>query len=179
MSETDWNKVAQVVLAKCSSKDPYFPKPSAALAMGWGEEFAKWNLTPEDLIAGVSKAYGDHVSGFRPLPRDIIDAARALRNERAMKEPEEISDQRFRELERKVAHDAAELVRLESPPVPRPTGEYIRRGDDTNPLNVPCPYCKATIGRPCVNSATGHALRESPAHPSRVELFEQQYGQPV
>lgn len=79
---TDWNRVAAAVLAKCASKDPFFPKPSPALAMGWGEEFEKWNLTPDDLLAGVTKAYSDNGAGFRPLPKDIVDAARAIRRDR-------------------------------------------------------------------------------------------------
>ena len=78
---TDWNRVAAAVLAKCASKDPFFPKPSAALAVGWGEEFKAWNLTPDQLLAGVTRAYRDHGNGFRPLPKDIIDAARTVRRE--------------------------------------------------------------------------------------------------
>jgi hypothetical protein len=73
--------VAAAVLAKCASKDPFFPKPSAALALGWGEEFACWNLTTEQLIAGVTRAYRDNGAGFRPLPKDIVDAARTVRRE--------------------------------------------------------------------------------------------------
>lgn len=82
---TDYTRVAAAVLAKCASKDPFFPKPSAALAMGWGEEFACWNLTADDLLAGVTKAYRDNGNGFRPLPKDIVDAARAVRRERDAK----------------------------------------------------------------------------------------------
>jgi hypothetical protein len=86
---TDYNRVAAAVLAKCASKDPFFPKPSAALAMGWGEEFEKWNLDPDDLIAGVTKAYSDNGHGFRPLPKDIVDAARAIRRDRSDRESTE------------------------------------------------------------------------------------------
>jgi hypothetical protein len=82
---TDWTRVAAAVLAKCATKDPFFPKPSPALATGWGEEFKDWNLTPDDLLAGVTRAYHDHGSGFRPLPKDIVDAARAIRRERDAK----------------------------------------------------------------------------------------------
>lgn len=78
---TDWNRAAAAVLAKCASKDPFFPKPSAALALGWGEEFANWNLTVDQLIAGVTRAYRDNGAGFRPLPKDIVDAARTVRRE--------------------------------------------------------------------------------------------------
>lgn len=77
----DWARVAAAVLAKCASKDPFFPKPSASLAIGWGEEFEDWNLTPEQLAKGVTRAYHDHGNGFRPLPKDIIDAARTVRRE--------------------------------------------------------------------------------------------------
>lgn len=79
---TDWNRIAAAVLAKCASKDPFFPKPSPVLAQGWGEEFGKWNLTVDDLLAGVTKAYSDNGNGFRPLPKDIVDAARAIRRDR-------------------------------------------------------------------------------------------------
>lgn len=83
MSDTDWNKVAAAVLGKCASKDPFFPKPSAALAIGWGEEFFKWRkvLAPDDLIKAVSRAYSEHGNGFRPLPKDIVDAARTIKRE--------------------------------------------------------------------------------------------------
>lgn len=83
---TDYTRIAAAVLAKCASKDPFFPKPSAALAMGWAEEFECWNLTADDLLAGVTRAYRDNGNGFRPLPKDIVDAARAVRKERTDRE---------------------------------------------------------------------------------------------
>jgi hypothetical protein len=86
---TDYTKVAAAVLAKCATKDPFFPKPSPALALGWGEEFECWNLTVEDLLAGVTKAYRDNGNGFRPLPKDIVDAARAIRRDRSDREDNE------------------------------------------------------------------------------------------
>lgn len=86
---TDYTRMAAAVLAKCASKDPFFPKPSAALAMGWGEEFERWNLDTDDLLAGVTKAYSDNGNGFRPLPKDIVDAARAIRRDRSDRESTE------------------------------------------------------------------------------------------
>lgn len=86
---TDYTRIAAAVLAKCASKDPFFPKPSPALALGWGEEFQSWNLTADDLLAGVTRAYRDHGNGFRPLPKDIVDAARAIRRDRAERESTE------------------------------------------------------------------------------------------
>lgn len=85
----DYTKIAAAVLAKCATKDPFFPKPSPMLCLGWGEEFQKWNLSADDLLAGVSKAYSDNGNGFRPLPKDIIDAARAIRRDRSDREDDE------------------------------------------------------------------------------------------
>jgi hypothetical protein len=99
---TDWNRVAAAVLAKCASKDPFFPKPSAALAIGWGEEFERWNLTIDDLLAGVTKAYGDNGNGFRPLPKDIVDAARAIRRDRSDRESTEDRHKREAAIDAKV-----------------------------------------------------------------------------
>lgn len=120
---TDWNRVAAAVLAKCASKDPFFPKPSAALAMGWGEEFACWNLTPEDLVAGVTKAYRDNGAGFRPLPKDIVDAARAIRKDRTDRET--IAERQARE----DARDA-ELDRRTLAAITRRTGEVVGKSVD-------------------------------------------------
>lgn len=86
---TDYTRIAAAVLAKCATKDPFFPKPSPALAMGWAEEFECWNLTVDDLLAGVTKAYRDNGNGFRPLPKDIVDAARAIRRDRSDRESDE------------------------------------------------------------------------------------------
>lgn len=86
---TDYTRMAAAVLAKCASKDPFFPKPSAALALGWGEEFEHWNFTLEDLLEGVTKAYHDNGNGFRPLPYDIAQAARAIRKDRTDRESTE------------------------------------------------------------------------------------------
>lgn len=102
---TDYNRIAAAVLAKCASKDPFFPKPSAALAMGWGEEFERWNLTADDLVAGVTKAYSDHGNGFRPLPKDIVDAARAIRRDRADRESDEDRSLREARNDRKALGD--------------------------------------------------------------------------
>lgn len=39
-------------------------------------------------------------------------------------------------------------------------------------LRVPCRHCKATVGSPCMNAATGQPLRNLPAHPIRVSDSE-------
>lgn len=100
---TDYTRIAAAVLAKCSSKDPFFPKPSAALAMGWGEEFECWNLSADDLLAGVTRAYRDNGNGFRPLPKDIVDAARAIRRDRCEREDDETRRAREAAIDEKAA----------------------------------------------------------------------------
>lgn len=102
---TDYARMAAAVLAKCASKDPFFPKPSAALALGWGEEFECWNLTQDELLAGVTKAYRDNGNGFRPLPKDIVDAARAVRKDK--RDRETIAERQAREDERDADYEKA------------------------------------------------------------------------
>lgn len=43
---------------------------------------------------------------------------------------------------------------------------YRRPGAVDNALAVRCRHCKARPGRPCVNVARNHAIRDTP-HPSR------------
>ena len=38
--------------------------------------------------------------------------------------------------------------------------------------SVPCPYCGADVGHPCVRSGTQSPLRMTAGHPSRVEAAE-------
>ncbi|WP_395704845.1 hypothetical protein [Rhodococcus ruber] len=69
---------ADLVLAKCNAHDPWFPKPSDAIAEAWAETFARSRLTREDLLAGVARAYslaGDN--GYRPLAGSIVTHAKA------------------------------------------------------------------------------------------------------
>lgn len=112
---TDWNRVAAAVLAKCASKDPFFPKPSAALAIGWGEEFECWNLTVDDLLAGVTKAYRDNGNGFRPLPKDIVDAARAIRRDRSDREDDAQRALREKRNDRKALENIIARVGISAP----------------------------------------------------------------
>lgn len=81
---TDYTTLAARTLAKCAAYDPWFPKPSESLVNAWAEhlEIHK-NLTLQDLLAAVTKVYNERGSGFRPLPKDITDAAHALRADAA------------------------------------------------------------------------------------------------
>lgn len=86
---TDYRQIAALALAKCAAYDPWFPKPSQALVDSWSEAIAKYKLGQYDVLAGVAKMYADNGSGFRPLPKDLTDAARAVRRERGERESEQ------------------------------------------------------------------------------------------
>jgi hypothetical protein len=76
MNETDL-ETARQVLARCAGHDPWFPNPDPMVVAVWAEQFAQSGLPRERLIRGVFRAYRDNGSGFRPLPKDILAAARA------------------------------------------------------------------------------------------------------
>lgn len=78
----NYHQIAAVALAKCAAYDPWFPKASQAIVDSWAEQIKHYKLGPADVLAGVKKMYSEHGSGFRPLPKDLTDAARAERRER-------------------------------------------------------------------------------------------------
>lgn len=82
----DYQQVAALALAKCAAYDPWFPKASQAIVDSWAEQIQRYELSLPDTLAGVTKMYSENGSGFRPLPKDLTDAARAIRRERAERE---------------------------------------------------------------------------------------------
>lgn len=92
---TDYHQAAALALAKCAAYDPWFPKASQAIVDSWAEQIEKYKLDVPDVLAGVTKMYSDNGSGFRPLPKDLTDAARAVRRDRTERESE--SERRARE----------------------------------------------------------------------------------
>lgn len=96
---------AAKALAKCAAYDPWFPQPNRATVAAWAEQIDRWNLGIEDVLAGVTKMYADNGSGFRPLPKDLVDAARAIRADRTQRESraerEAREDRRDAELEQR------------------------------------------------------------------------------
>lgn len=78
----DYQQIAAKALAKCAANDPWFPQPNRATVLAWAEQIAIYRLDEADVLAGVTVAYRDHGSGFRPLPRDIVQAAVAIRRDR-------------------------------------------------------------------------------------------------
>lgn len=81
----NYAQVAAAVYQACNAFDPYLPPLSAELAKAWGRLFEKYKLNVDDLMSGVDRVYIEHGSGYRPLPKDICDAARAERMERDAK----------------------------------------------------------------------------------------------
>lgn len=82
----DYKQVAALALAKCAAYDPWFPKASVATVEAWAEAIQEYRLELPDVLAGVKLAYRDNGSGFRPLPKDIVQAARAVRKDRLDRE---------------------------------------------------------------------------------------------
>lgn len=82
-------QIAAQVLSRCAANDPWFPQPNRATAIAWAEHIARWKIELPDALEGVSKMYADNGSGFRPLPKDFCDAARAVRRVRTESESRE------------------------------------------------------------------------------------------
>ncbi len=85
----DYPATAAKALALCAAHDPWFPEPNRATAAAWADQIANYQLGVDDVLAGVRIAYRDNGSGFRPLPRDIVQAALAIRRDRLQRESRE------------------------------------------------------------------------------------------
>lgn len=104
---SDYHQTAARALAKCAAYDPWFPQPNRATVEAWAEQIAEYQLDEPDVLEGVKIAYRDNGSGFRPLPRDIVQVARAWRRDRTEREStaerEAREDRRDAELEARIA----------------------------------------------------------------------------
>jgi hypothetical protein len=159
-------ETARMILAKCAAYDPWFPQPIDATVFAWAEQIALMNLSRDDLLAGVTECYRIHGSGFHPLPADVIGAARAIRQDRAMRQPFELKPIQPANTARLEALLAAHQI---GHSIPGPDERY-ERSTGPSPRSVACPHCHAPVGRPCYNSATRKPLGEPPHyHPTRIE----------
>lgn len=84
----DYKQIAALALAKCAAYDPWFPKASQATVDAWAEAIGEYRLSLPDVMAGVKLAYRDNGSGFKPLPKDIVQAARLARKDRRERDPD-------------------------------------------------------------------------------------------
>lgn len=71
----EWKQTAALVLAKCAANDPWFPNGGESVVLAWAEVFKKSEMQRIDLIGGVTLAYMEHGSGFKPLPADLVKYA--------------------------------------------------------------------------------------------------------
>ncbi|AVP42382.1 hypothetical protein QEH38_gp81 [Mycobacterium phage LilSpotty] len=83
---TDYHQTAAHALALCAAHDPWFPQPNRATVEAWAGQIALYGLEERDVLEGVRLAYRDNGSGFRPLPKDIVQAARQVRADRTQRE---------------------------------------------------------------------------------------------
>lgn len=108
----DYRQTAALALAKCAAYDPWFPKASEAIVVAWAEQIEYWKLELPDVLAGVIKMYADNGSGFKPLPKDLIDASRVVRAERCQRESRAARE--ARENARDARLDAAVLREIQA-----------------------------------------------------------------
>jgi hypothetical protein len=151
---------AKAVLAKCAANDPWFPQPSEATILAWAEQIALTNLELADLLAGVTAAYRERGSGFRPLARDIIAAANAVREDRFQRQPLADIEAHNDQMDERLKSLVFELAEAKS--IDRAL-KYHR--PKHNPLNVACTYCHASIGHRCTSG--GVTMRRY--HDSRLK----------
>lgn len=104
-------QIAAQVLSHCAANDPWFPQPNRATAIAWAEHVARWQIALPDALQGVSKMYGDNGAGFRPLPKDFIDAARYVRAKRCQDESD--AERRAREDQRDIALEQRNQAKLQ------------------------------------------------------------------
>ena len=71
------------------------------------------------MLDGVTKMYADNGSGFRPLPKDLTDAARAVRRERTERESD--TERQAREDRRDAELNQRRLAALVEPVAERMT----------------------------------------------------------
>ncbi|MGP4054289.1 hypothetical protein ACTWP6_05610 [Mycobacterium sp. 4D054] len=145
----DYQQTAAKALAKCAANDPWFPQPNRATVLAWAEQIAVYRLNESDVLAGVTIAYRDHGNDkigerFRPLPRDIVQAAITIRRDRIDRETT---------AERQAREDRAD-ARLEAGRPAAATAEADLAGAIPAPyrgaIDHPCPTCGAETGQPCV-----------------------------
>lgn len=77
MISDEYKRAAALVLAKCATKDLWFPNIGETAILGWAEVFQDSRLTTDELLDGVDRAYRTEEQGYRPLPASIVTHARA------------------------------------------------------------------------------------------------------
>jgi hypothetical protein len=118
---------------------------------------------PRDLAL---KAVRDHLRdqpGVWLEPGHIHQRVRAHVRDQLEREPDEYREARQDALAAKVAEAVTAIAEAKASFPQKITRPKV------NALTVPCPYCKAGIGRLCTNDAMGGKPRTP--HPSRIEAL--------
>jgi hypothetical protein len=166
----NYPQIAAAVYQACTTYDQYLPQLSPDLARSWAKVFARFGLTAEQLIKGVDAVYATKGNGYRPLPADIAEAARSIRQSEAMAESDAQREARQEALSAKAVEDAAALAERKGIP---PAEKYHRPAPgEHGPARVRCPWCHAGPGQPCVVPRTNKRLTQTRHHPSRIEAAE-------
>lgn len=76
MISEESKRAATLVLAKCATKDLWFPNVGETAILGWAEVFEESRLSVDELLDGVDRAYRKEEQGYRPLPASIVSHAR-------------------------------------------------------------------------------------------------------
>ncbi|AMQ67020.1 hypothetical protein SEA_CRACKLEWINK_85 [Mycobacterium phage Cracklewink] len=173
-------QVATAVYQACANYDQYLPEASKPVMLAWAKVFERYRLTVEDLLAAVDKLYAEHGNGWKPLPGDIAQTARALRTERADSqvtvtpaltgaEEQRAAAARLEAMKALAAEKALESA---EPAAASPAGSNPYSA--VNPLSVSCDHCRAAIGAPCMVAGTNQRLTKTPYHDSRVQKAKAQ-----
>lgn len=104
-------------------------------------------------------------------PGHIVERWRAYRRDQLDREEDAAREARQAALDARNVEVLGVASLVESITAEPITPKHVRRSEQhgLNPLVVPCPWCKATVGRACTNSAT---KQNTEPHPSRVEAVE-------
>lgn len=137
--------------------------------LAWAQAVEPHRISQQDLEDGVTSYYDSNRDGRTIQVADLVAHARAIRRERGEREPDEAREARQEALAAKVAEMSEELAGRRGIPAPEP--KYKR--PTANVLQVPCPWCHASVGQQCVVPRTKDRPSDG-AHPSRRELAEQQ-----
>lgn len=164
----NYPQIAAAAYQACTTYDQYLPQLSADVARSWAKVFAYYNLSPEDVLAGVDRVYADQGAGYRPLPADIAKAARAIRQDRTLREGPSEWEQREALIDARVAEHVAQVAAGKDLPA-----DVKFERPEFNPLRVRCGHCKASRFQPCTTH-DGIPLRREPRyHQSRVDAAKE------
>jgi hypothetical protein len=168
-------QIAAGVYQRCNHFDPYLPPLSADLARAWGSLFAKHRLNQDDLLAAVDTVYETHGNGYRPMPADIITAAKTLRQDRFQRQPLddiEAHNDRLVPLVAELAEAAAipNETRTVFSTVHAHSNATVWGPTPRSPLMVRCPWCHASAGQRCFIPGTRQLFRGY--HPARHDAAQ-------